>query len=350
MAAKKLRVGVAGVGFGATVHVPGFMSEGWEVPVIFSRSQERGAKAAAKLGVPAHVTDYRAMVERKDLDAIAVVTPAETHYEIAMAALRAGKHVLCEKPMALDIAQAREMEAEARRRGLVGMVAHEFRFSPQRAYIAELLGHGYLGQLRLASVNIDIAPPYKPQAQTPAKLGGGHGMIGAQGSHFTDALMAWFGGVKSVSASTRQLAPGRQFEDLFSIMLDFTRGGTGLLNLMSTASVPQGTRFVLHGSAGTLAASQPASNPMPEGEVHGGKAGDTALKLLHMPAHYRPFVDDRDHRLLPFRLMLREFQRGIREGCSPSPSFSDGVRVQEVLDAARESAAQGGKAVALNQS
>src|SRR3954469_16033045 len=112
MTPRKLRVGVAGVGFGATVHVPGFLSEGWEVPVIFSRSPERGARAAAKLGVPEHVTDYRRMVERKDLDAIAVVTPAESHHEITMAALRAGKHVLCEKPLALNVAQAREMEQE----------------------------------------------------------------------------------------------------------------------------------------------------------------------------------------------------------------------------------------------
>ena len=168
MKAKKLRVGVAGVGFGAIVHVPGFLSEGWEVPVIFSRSEDRAAKAARDLRVPEYVTDYRKMLDRNDLDAIAVVTPVDSHHEITMAALRAGKHVLCEKPLAVNIAEAREMEQEAAQRKLVGMDAHEFRFAPQRAYIAELIGQGYLGRLRYASVNLDGA--FSARSQPQARL------------------------------------------------------------------------------------------------------------------------------------------------------------------------------------
>lgn len=347
MAAKKLRVGVAGVGFGALVHVPGFLSEGWEVPVICSRSKERAAKAARDLGVPEYVTDYREMLARKDLDAIAVATPVDSHHEITMAALRAGKHVLCEKPFAVNVAQAREMEQEAAKRNLVGMDAHEFRFAPQRAYIAELIGLGYLGQLRFASVDIDMVARARGQQQAPARLGGGHGMLGSQGSHFIDGLMTWFGGVQSVSANLRMLTPGGAFEDMFSITLDFACGGSGVVTLTSAATVAQGTRMVLHGTEGTLSASQPGNNPEPDGVVYGGKRGEKALKELAMPAHYRPFVDDRDIRLMPFRLLVRQFERGIREGCSPAPNFTDGVRVQEVLDAARESAAQGGKTIAL---
>jgi predicted dehydrogenase len=349
MSARKLRVGVAGAGFGALVHVPGFLSEGWEVPVIFSRSAERGAKAARDLGVAEHVTDYRMMIDRKDLDAIAVVTPVDSHHEITMAALRAGKHVLCEKPFAVNVAEAREMEQEALKRKLVGMDAHEFRFAPQRAYIAELIGQGYLGQLRYANVNIEVAFRRNPQGQdkAPARLGGGHGMIGSQGSHFVDCLMAWFGGVKRVSANARALMPTQPIEDTFSIALDFARGGTGVLTFTSVATVAQGVRTMLHGTDGALLASHPGPNPLPEGEVYGGKSGESALKQLPMPAQYRPFVDDRDHRLLSFRLMVRQFERGIREGVSPSPNFTDGVRVQEVLDAARESSEQGGRTVAL---
>ncbi len=349
MTVRKMRVGIAGVGFGAVVHVPGFVSEGWEVPVIFSRSEERAAKAARDLGVPEYVTDYRRMIERKDLDAIAVVTPVDSHHELTMAALRAGKHVLCEKPFAVNAAEAREMEQEAAKRNLVGMDAHEFRFAPQRAYIAELVGLGYLGQLRYALVNLEVAISARSQPQAPGRLGGGHGLIGSQGSHFIDGLMAWFGGVRSVSANTRTLMPGRPVEDMFSITLDFARGGTAVLTLISAATVAQGARIVLHGTDGTLSVSQPGSNPLPEGKVYGGKPGETALKELPIPAHYRPLVDDRDHRLLSFRLLVRKFEEGIKEGYSPAPNFADGVRVQEVLDAARESSTQGSKTIALAQ-
>jgi predicted dehydrogenase len=350
MANNQLRIGVAGVGFGAIAHIPGFLSEGWAVPVIFSRSEARAAKAAAALGVPEYVTDYRKMLARDDLDAIAIATPVDSHHEITMAALRAGKHVLCEKPFAVNVAEARELVQELAKRKLVGMIAHEFRFAPQRAYIAELLRQRYIGDLRFASINAEMLLPPRAQPPAPARVGGGHGMLGSQGSHYIDSLMFWLGGVKSLSAITRTLESGKTFEDMYNVTLEFTRGGTGVLTFMCAATVMQGARTVLHGTDGILMALQPATNPLPEGVVLGAKRGGKALAELPMPAHYRPFDDERDHRLMAFRLLVRELERGIREGCSPAPNFSDGVRVQEVLDAVRESDAQGGRTIVLNQS
>ena len=82
-------------------------------------------------------------------------------------------------------------------------------------------------------------------------------------------------------------------------------------------------------------------NPPPHGTLLGAKIGDDALAEIPIPERLQPFADDRDGRLIPFRLMVREFLRGIQEGTSPSPNFYDGFRCQQVLDAVRESSATG---------
>jgi len=128
-----LRIGVIGVGFGARVHVPAFLAEGWEVPVVWGRRQAIAAGKAAELGIAEVAEDWQDLVARDDLDAVAVTTPPAAHHEMVMAALRAGKHVLCEKPFALNGLEARAMRDMAREQGLTAMVAHEFRFAPQRA-------------------------------------------------------------------------------------------------------------------------------------------------------------------------------------------------------------------------
>src|SRR5450755_3961420 len=95
-------IGIIGVGYGAQVHVPGFRSEGWEVAAICSRSREKAQKAADEAGIASFSTDPMELIARDDLAAVAIITPPGAHHELAIAALKAGKHVLCEKPFALD--------------------------------------------------------------------------------------------------------------------------------------------------------------------------------------------------------------------------------------------------------
>src|SRR5204863_3272477 len=97
-----IRIGVAGVGFGAAVHIPAFQSEGIEVAAICSRRPERAQEAADRFGVERTFTDYDDMLGMDGLDAVSIVTPVALHHPMAMAALRAGKHVICEKPFSTD--------------------------------------------------------------------------------------------------------------------------------------------------------------------------------------------------------------------------------------------------------
>ena len=132
MALANRRVGVVGLGFGAQVYIPAFQSEGWEVAAICSRTRDKAEKIAAAAGIKDVLTDPLALIARKDLDAIAVATPPREHRDLSVAALQAGKHVLCEKPFAMDAAEGVAMRDAAEKSGRTAMVGHEFRFSPQR--------------------------------------------------------------------------------------------------------------------------------------------------------------------------------------------------------------------------
>lgn len=353
MAGQPLRVGVVGVGFGATVHVPAFQSEGWEVRAISSRREDRVRKAAADLGVADALTDWRDLVARPDIDAVAVSTPPAAHLEIVTAALNAGKHVLCEKPFALSAAEAASMAALARERGLTAMVAHEFRHAPQRAQVRELLDQGAIGTPQIVSAELFLgrpAPATPPPTSWASRAAEGGGFLGALGSHYIDGLRHWFGDVASVTGTLLTLRPERteggavvmaDTDDSFSITLAFRNGVVATMVASSAVSPSQGARITVAGSDGVLVLTQRGPNPEPDGVVLAGKATDRALAPLEMPARFRPFEDDRDPRLVAFRLLVRDFETGIREGRSPSPNFEDGLKCQQVLDAVRESARTG---------
>ena len=355
MTTGRLAVGVIGVGFGSTVHIPAFLSEGWRVPAVWSRREERAREAAAALDIEDVHPDWRDLIGREDIDAVAITTPPAAHLEMALAAIEAGKHVLCEKPFALNATEAASMRDAAAAHGRTAMVAHEFRFAPQRAQIKDLLDEGTIGTPELVTVELLMG---RPRGDTPppmawgARASEGGGLLGALGSHFIDGLRHWFGDVEEVSGSVLTRLPDRldaatgaivqaDTDDTFTATLRFANGVLANLTASSVAAPGQGGRIVVVGSEGVLVAAQRGPNPEPDGVVSVGKAGDRDLEELPVPERYRSIEDDRDQRLGAFRLLVREFERGIREGASPAPSFEDGFACQQVLDAVRQSSMEG---------
>jgi predicted dehydrogenase len=243
MAGNGWRVGVIGVGFGTRVHVPAFQSEDWEVAAICSRTQASVAKAAEEHGIPHVFTDYRELIASPDVDAVAVVTPPVSHEEITLAALAAGKHVLCEKPMAMSTAEAVRMRDAADQRGLTAMIAHEFRFTPQRAHVKMLIDDGFLGDVETLSVTASLGhargtSPGAMRWQSEAGMGGGQ--LAGIGSHYIDSLRYWLGDV-AVVADT---------DDAFSLRLRFARGTECTFSYTSHAPVSLGVTTHLHGTEG----------------------------------------------------------------------------------------------------
>ena len=338
------------------MHIPGFQSEGVDVIAVCASRQERADRAAKEFGIRHAYDDYHELLRNSDIGVVSIVTPPHLHYEMSMAALEAGKHVLCEKPFGLDQNQAHEMSQKVTQSGLTAMIAHEFRFAPARAYVKELLAQGYIGKLRMVNMSLFLGPVATPQPGPMAWIGMsslGGGFLGALGSHYIDCLRDWFGEIKSVSGVTfthdltrvdQQTGKSvtADADDGFQFIANFVNGGWGSMTASSSAPYGGGAKIEIYGSEGTLQTPQPGFNPPPDGKILGARFSDgAAVEELLIPDRFKPFGDVRDDRLLPFRLLVRRFIQGITEGTSPSPNFKDGLRCQQVLDAVRESSVTG---------
>ena len=354
MASSKNSIGIIGVGFGAQVHVPAFRSEGWEVAAICSRSHEKAQKAADEAGIPNVYTDPMELIRRDDLAAVAIITPPGAHHPLSIAALQAGKHILCEKPFALDAKQGEEMLAAAEKSGKTAMIAHEFRHTPQRAYIRQLVAEDYIGKFQLCTLELflDRYVSREPRPLTwQAYKSEGGGLLGALGSHYIDGLRFWFGEIASVTGWLAGLRPDvvdtatgkivkAETDDSFSFMVTFKNGGMATMTSSFAVTPARGAKIAVMGDRGTLIAEHPGPNPLENGVVMASRDG-APLEALKTPAQYTPFTDPRDHRLMAFRLLVRDFTKGIEQGSSPAPNFTDGLLCQQVLDAVRESSASG---------
>ena len=362
MPTSKRKIGIVGVGFGAQVHVPAFRSEGWDVAAICSRDRDKAHKAAAEAGIGDVHTDAMELISRADLDAVSIITPPGAHHALSVAALNAGKHVLCEKPFAMNAREGEAMLEAAEKSRRTAMVAHEFRHTPQRSYIRQLLRDGYIGAFRLCTIELFldryVTPKPRPAGWIARKADGG-GLLGALGSHYIDALRDWFGEIAEVSGRLETLRPDlvdartgkpaqADSDDTFTMTLTFANGGLATM-IASFATTPtRGARIVVMGDEGTLLAEQPGPNPLEDGVVIASRHG-SPLQPLPTPPEHAPFKDPRDHRLMAFRLLVRDFTRGVEQGTSPAPSFVDGLRCQRVLDAVRESS-ETGRTIALGRS
>src|SRR5438105_11424501 len=193
MSERRVRVGVVGAGrFAAECHVPGVQAHPrGEVVALCARNRERTAALAARLGVPEVYTDYRELIARPDVDAITVATPDALHRPVAVAALEAGKHVFCEKPLAMNVAEARTMVEVADQSGRVAMVAFTFRYARTLQELRRLLGQGAIGTPFYVAMQVHwggiIAPgtalTWREQAGESAA-----GIWADGGAHLFDAL------------------------------------------------------------------------------------------------------------------------------------------------------------------
>ena len=197
---KTLRVAMIGYGFMGAAH-----SQGWrtaprvfdlpaepEMAVIVGRNAEAVAAAASKWGWAESATDWRDVIARDDIDVVDIVTPGDSHAEIAIAALEAGKHVLCEKPLANTVAEAEAMAEAAERaaaRGIQAMVGFTYRRVPAVTFLRNLIAEGAVGtinQVRASYRQDWLVDPEMPLAWRLQKEHAGSGALGDIGAHAID--------------------------------------------------------------------------------------------------------------------------------------------------------------------
>lgn len=229
---------VVGTGFGCITHVRALRAAGFTVVGLVGRDPERTARRADAFGVSKCATTLEAALTWSGADAITIATPPDTHAELALAAIDAGRHVLCEKPFTRNRVEGIEVHAAAERAGIVHLLGTEFRFDAGQATLARVVGSGAIGQPRLATVLLHVPVLAAADAVVPAWWADaeqGGGWLGAHGSQVIDQIRVTLGEFDLVSASLVHL--GDHFdraEDSFVVHFLMRSGAVGVLQ--STAS------------------------------------------------------------------------------------------------------------------
>ncbi len=190
---QRVRVGVIGAGrFAEECHVPGVQAHPrGEVVALCARNRERAAAMAARLNVRHVYTDYQELLARSDIDAVILATPDALHLPVTLAALEAGKHVLCEKPLAMNADEAHRMVDAAQRSGLVAMVAFTFRYTRALPELRRLLREGVIGRPFQVILQVywgGIITPGMSLTWREQAVQSAAGIWGDAGSHLFDAL------------------------------------------------------------------------------------------------------------------------------------------------------------------
>jgi predicted dehydrogenase len=226
-------VAVVGTSFGCITHVRAARAAGLDVVALVGRDPARTTERAERFAVPFATTSLADALARPDIDAVAVATPPHTHGAIALDAIAAGKHVLCEKPFAADLDEARRMLHAAEAAGVVHLLGTEFRWAPGQALMRRLVLDGSIGDPRLATFLLHIPLLADPGAVVPdwwSDAAQGGGWLGAHGSHVIDQIRSTLGELEGVSATLPVLADRAwTAEDTYTVHFRLRAGGQGVL-------------------------------------------------------------------------------------------------------------------------
>ena len=256
--AETIGIGVIGCGgIAQEAHLPNYAREQQARLVAVADIDEgRAREVAARFNVPNVYSDYRQLLARDDIQAVSVCTPNYLHAEQAIAALQAGKHVLCEKPMAISLGQAQEMIAAAAATSKQLMVGFTHRFYPFNQAAKQMVADGKIGRPYTCRVRFAHRGPYQSWVAKSdwffnLKQAGG-GAVLDMGIHALDLARFVLGAeVRTVSANLATLAQDIQAEDTAIIDLEFSNGALGYIET-GWHSWPGGMGMEIYGSKGTL--------------------------------------------------------------------------------------------------
>jgi len=356
--ASRVGIGIIGTGFARKVQIPGFlMCEDAQIVSVASGNYDNARSTAEEFGVKHYTSDWRETAAHRDVDLVCITTPPNLHLEMAMFALEQHKHVLCEKPMAMNVAEAEEMAAAASRKDVLALIDHELRFIPGRQAAYRMLRDGAIGKIRHAKYNFRAS--YRADSNIPwswwSDLKQGGGALGAIASHVIDSFN-WFLGAE-ISSVFCQLATAVKrrananggmtdvtSDDEALMVLRFadselTRNATGLVSVSMAEPPEYQNRIEFFGTHGAMRIDQ-------RGEIFIGMNGDKDWHAVDV--RFGRGIDGVPDTGFPsgFTEFAPRIIEAIMSGSRHIPhaaTFEDGVKVQRVLDAARRSDATGAR-------
>lgn len=319
-------VGIIGAGWWAGEHARAVAAvPGLRLAAFSSRSPERLAAFGREFGIEGE-TDYRRLLARRDIDAVAIATPHDTHARIAVEALDAGKHVLLEKPMARDRAECAAIAAAARRGGTVCMVGLTHHFIPAVAATKALVERGEVGAIVSAfcAHTQTWGWEHRPRFYRERALGGGVWLT--LGVHFVDRLL-WLidsevVAVKGVLARRFHQPGEHDADDAATVLLHFANGAVGTIMIAGQRSGPAWSEMRLIAERGTV------------------RLDGQGLAVAERDEWHPVAVPEAN----PMVLEWAAFARAIIDGTPPPVTLDHALRVMEVVFAAEDSAATGREA------
>ncbi|MCC6627759.1 MAG: Gfo/Idh/MocA family oxidoreductase [Chloroflexi bacterium] len=346
-----VRIGIIGAGGIASYHARHYLATPQaQVIAITDVAPERAVDVAAAFQIPNVEPTVERLLARPDIDAVTICTPNDSHAPLAIAAAKAGKHVLCEKPLALDVAEATRMVDAVEAAGVQHMVNFSKRPFPAIIQLSAMIAAGELGEvLQVESTYLQswlLAPSLGADAARHVwrldRRVAGSGVLGDLSSHIIDLVQHLVGPIERVCGlleTKAQRSPAPSAPDLAHVAIDdhatlmarFTGGASGVL---ISSRVAAGTRdelqLRLYGSKGAARFDNAHPDRL---QVCLGEANRKYFLWSEMACPLPPGV--------PASLDAA-FVRGIVSGTPASPTFHDGLRVQQVMAAAEASAAVGG--------
>jgi predicted dehydrogenase len=348
----RLRVGVIGGGYGRN-HILAYRASGVEVTAFCQRSKEAATAMAREFAIPHVFTDYRELLALEGLDAVSIATPPNLHCPITVDAVAHGLHVLCEKPLALNVEEAETMLARAEAAKRAHMTAFNFRFIPALRRMKELLDEKFLGE-RIFHVDATWFAESRIAPETPLgwrhqKALAGFGVLGDTGVHLIDLIRWLIGDFRRVAGQAttfhkqRRLPNGSamgavEVEDNCMFLAELAGGVQAFLHVSGVArgSLYQGIR--VFGSDGALAVTVGRKGAdWVIGRLAGACGANADFAPLEIPERLTQGLDTSDPKRVAgeflFSNLTRRFAEAIRCGAAPVPSFREGLEAEKVVAA-----------------
>lgn len=352
----RIGIGIIGTGFARRVQIPAFMAcGGASVLSVASGSLENAQETADEFGIGHLSDDWHDTVLHPEVDLVCITTPPNLHREMTLFALDHGKHVLCEKPMAMNVVEAEDMKRAADGRPLLALIDHELRFQPGRLMARQMLRDGAIGKIRHAKAVFQA--PHRGDPSLPwnwwSDSSAGGGALGAIASHIIDSFH-WFldTDISSVMCQlqthvkTRTTADGEirkvTSDDESNMLLRFADGeltddATGIVSVSMTEGPKYQNSMEFFGTAGVMRIGH-------LGEIWLAPAGSDDWDQIDVDlGRLMPGMPDTGFArgFLEFAPVIVDALKRGDAVIENAATFSDGVRIQKVLDAARKSNASG---------
>jgi predicted dehydrogenase len=337
----KVKVGIIGSQFEADIHACAFKIAPQEAEVVAVASPTPGnaAALARKYDIPRVFTDYRKMLQERDIEMITIAAPNYLHAEMAIECAQAGKHIVCEKPLAMTVGEGEQMLAGARQHGVLLMYAEELFFTPKYVKAKEMADAGAFGRVHLVKQSEKHFGPHSPWFWDVTKSGGGAFMdLGCHGI----AFCYWFLGrpaIKSVYCQMGTFVHGDKTrgEDECLCILNFANGSVGLVENSWARRGGMDDRIEVYGDAGVTYGNLHMGNALPTYSETG--YGYAVEKAPTTKGWSYPVFDELWNYGIPQEML--HFSRCVKGKETPLATGEDGLVVLEALYAGYASAAAG---------